>query len=40
MFLDFFYELRRRKVPVGTQEWMTLLEALAKGLHGSSLDGF
>lgn len=40
MFLDFLYELRRRKVPVGTQEWMTLLEALDKGLHGSSLDGF
>jgi len=40
VFLDFFYELRRRKVPVGTQEWMTLLEALAKGLHGSTLDGF
>jgi uncharacterized protein with von Willebrand factor type A (vWA) domain len=40
MFLDFFYELRRRKVPVSTQEWMTLLRALELGLHDSSLDGY
>lgn len=40
MFLDFFYELRRRQVPVSTKEWLTLMEALALGLHDSSLDGF
>ena len=40
MFIDFFFELRRRKVPVSTQEWMTLMDALALGLHDSSLDGF
>lgn len=40
MFLDFFYELRRRKVPVSTIEWLTLMRALELGLHDSSLDGF
>lgn len=40
MFLDFFFALRRFRVPVGTQEWLTLMEALDRGLHGSSLDGF
>jgi uncharacterized protein with von Willebrand factor type A (vWA) domain len=40
MFLDFFFELRRRKVPVSTHEWMALMQALSLGLHDSSLDGF
>lgn len=40
MFLPFLYELRRRGVPVGVQEAVALAEALAKGLHDSSLDGF
>lgn len=40
MFVDFFFELRRRKVPVSTLEWLTLMQALALGLHESSLDGF
>ena len=40
MFIEFFFELRRRKVPVSTQEWMTLMQALALGLHDSSLNGF
>src|SRR5262250_1099033 len=40
MFVDFFFELRRRKVPVATQEWLTLMQGLALGLHDSSLDGF
>jgi len=40
VFVDFFYELRRRKVPVATQEWMALMRALSLGLHDSSLDGF
>jgi len=40
VFVDFFYELRKRKVPVATQEWLALVRALELGLHGSSLDGF
>ncbi len=40
LFLDFFFQLRDHKVPVGTHEWLNLLEALGKGLHGNSLDGF
>ena len=31
MFTGFFYTLRRRKVPVSLTEWMTLMEAMAKG---------
>ncbi len=40
MFLEFFYELRRLKVPVATQDWFTLLRALEMGLGEASLDGF
>jgi hypothetical protein len=40
VLLDFLYELRRRSVPVGLQEWMTLMEALARQLHESSLSAF
>lgn len=40
MFVEFLYELRKRKVPVGAQEAVALAGALAKGLHDSSLDGF
>jgi hypothetical protein len=40
MFVDFLYELRQRKVPVGTTESVALARALAAGLHESSLDGF
>lgn len=40
MFVPFLYELRRRKVPVGTQEALGLAHALASGLHDNSLDGF
>jgi len=39
MFTDFFYTLRRRKVPVSVVEWMTLMEALSKGCI-SNLDEF
>jgi hypothetical protein len=35
--LDLFYGLRDEGVPVALQEWMTLVEALKLGLHGSSL---
>ncbi len=40
MLIDFLFELRARKLGVSTHEWMTLMEAMAKGLHESSLDGF
>jgi uncharacterized protein len=40
LFVEFFYELRRRKVPVSTQEWLGLVKAMTLGLHDSSLDGF
>ena len=40
MFLGFFYELRRRKVPVGMGEAIALARALESGLHESALDGF
>jgi hypothetical protein len=40
VLIDFLFELRRRKLPVSTHEWMALMEAMALGLHESSLDGF
>lgn len=40
MLIDFLFELRAKKIPVSTHEWMALMEALALGLHESSLDGF
>ncbi len=40
MLVDFLFELRSRKIPVSTHEWMALMEAMALGLHESSLDGF
>ena len=40
MFTDFFYLLRLRGLHVTMQEWQTLLSALDKGLHRSSLTGF
>src|SRR5262249_31719747 len=40
MFIEFLYELRRHRVPVGTQEAVALARALESGLHDSSLDGF
>jgi uncharacterized protein with von Willebrand factor type A (vWA) domain len=40
MFLPFVYELRRRGLPVGTQESLALARALSLGLHESSLEGF
>jgi uncharacterized protein with von Willebrand factor type A (vWA) domain len=39
MFTDFFYILKRKKVPVSLTEWMTLMEALSRGcIH--NLDEF
>lgn len=40
MFIDFFYELRRQRLSVSSHEWMTLMQAMEKGLHESSLEGF
>ena len=40
MLIDFFFELRRHGVKVTTHEWNLLMEAMARGLHESSLDGF
>lgn len=39
MFTDFFYILKKRKVPVSITEWMTLMEALSRG-YINSLDEF
>lgn len=40
MFEDFLYLLRRYGLKVSLTEWMTLMEALDKGLHNSSFTGF
>lgn len=40
MFTPFFYLLRSRGLKVSMNEWLSLMEALEKGLHGSSLSGF
>jgi uncharacterized protein len=40
VLIDFLFELRRRKLPVSTHEWMALMDAMSMGLHESSLDGF
>lgn len=40
IFLSFFYRLRGRGLKVTPKQWLTLIEALTKGLHGSSLVGF
>jgi uncharacterized protein with von Willebrand factor type A (vWA) domain len=40
VLVDFLFELRKRKLPVSTHEWMALMEAMSLGLHESSLDGF
>ena len=40
MFASFFYLLRSRGLDVSLNEWITLLEGMERGLHGSSLTGF
>ncbi|HLU77679.1 MAG TPA: VWA domain-containing protein [Burkholderiales bacterium] len=40
MLIDFFYRLRAAKVPVSLKEFLTLLEALERGVIGPSVDGF
>jgi len=40
MFIEFFYQLRDRGLPVGVTEFLTLLEALSEGLARGSLAHF
>ncbi|RME28737.1 MAG: hypothetical protein D6806_02410, partial [Deltaproteobacteria bacterium] len=40
LFLGFFYLLRARGIRTSPTEWMALVDALERGLHGSSLIGF
>ncbi len=40
MFITFFYLLRNKGIQVSVNEWMSLMEALEKGLHGTSFTGF
>ena len=40
IFLPFFYRLRSHGLKVTPQQWLTLIDGLARGLHGSSLMGF
>ena len=40
MFLNLFQTLRALRVPVSLTEWLTMLEALEKGLHNDSLTDF
>jgi hypothetical protein len=40
VLVPFVYELRRRKIRVGTQELLNLARALRAELHGQSLTGF
>lgn len=40
MFINFYYLLRKHKLPVSIQEWMVLMQALKKGLMDSNLNRF
>ncbi len=40
MFVDFFFALRRHKVPVSLTEWMLLMRALSQGYAHTSLQRF
>jgi uncharacterized protein with von Willebrand factor type A (vWA) domain len=40
MLLDFFYTLRTAKLPVSVKEYLTLLDAVQKGLADYSIDNF
>lgn len=40
MLIPFLYTLRAHKIPVGTQEWVYLMEALSEDLADSSLERF
>ena len=40
MFTDFFFSLREAKIPVSLREYLTLIEALEKGVVDFSVDDF
>ena len=40
MFNQFLYEMRAQGMDVSTTEWLTLMEGLRRGLHGSTMSGF
>ena len=40
MLIDFFFTLRAAKLPVSVKEYLTLLEAMHKGVIGPSIDDF
>ncbi len=40
MLIDFFFKLKSHKLPVSIKEFLTLLEALQKGVIGSSVNDF
>src|SRR6185369_4782957 len=40
LLVPFLYDLRKRKLKVGTQEVVGLAKALSLGLHNHTLDGF
>jgi uncharacterized protein with von Willebrand factor type A (vWA) domain len=40
MFINFFYELKKAKVPVSLKEYLTLLEAMAHNVPEYSVDNF
>ncbi|MBN2467925.1 MAG: VWA domain-containing protein [Deltaproteobacteria bacterium] len=40
MFVDFFYTLRKYKLPVSITEWMVLMDALSRGYAWSDLTDF
>ncbi len=40
MFTDFFFSLREAKIPVSLREYLTLIEAVQKGVAGYSVDDF
>ena len=40
MFIDFFLELKQARLPVSLREYLTLLEAMRRGLADYSVDDF
>ena len=40
MFIDFFYTLKAKGLDISMTEWLTLMEALDKGLIGSNFSNF
>ena len=40
MFIDFFFELKKGKVPVTLKEYLTLLEAVKEGVAEYNVENF